>query len=61
MWTFVAAVAGAYFIFFTHDQGYRGDAYELNTNTGAQTVRALGWLILSTGPVGLIVALSRRD
>lgn len=60
VWAIAAAVIGAVFIFGTRDLAYGGDAYTGIQNTGAQTVRALGWLIFATGPIGLIIALSRR-
>jgi|GEM_PF-5783843 len=60
IWALIAAIVGLVFILGTEDVAYGGDAYTGIQNTGAQTVRAVGWLILATGPLGLIIALSRR-
>jgi len=60
LWMIVAVIVGVMFITGAENQEYGGDAYTGIQNTGAQTVRALGWLIIATGPLGLIVALSRR-
>jgi len=59
-WLIVAAIVGIKFIAGAQHEAYGGDAYTGIQNTGADTVRALGWLIIATGPIGLIVALSRR-
>lgn len=60
VWAIAAAIIGAVFIFGTQDQAYGGAAYTGIQNTGAGTVRALGWLIIATGPLGIIVALANR-
>ncbi len=59
-WAVVAAIVGGSYIFGTQDISYGGDAYTGIQNAGAQTVRAVGWLIVATGPLGIITALSRR-
>ena len=60
LWAIAAGVIGLVFIFGAQDQAYGGDAYTGIQNTGAATVRALGWLIISTGAVGLIIGTRRR-
>lgn len=60
LWAIVAVIVGLKFITGTEDGEYGGDAYTDIQNTGAQTVRALGWVIISTGPLGLVTALSRH-
>lgn len=60
LWAIAALIIGFGFITSVEDGTYGGDAYTDIQNTGAQTVRAIGWLIISTGPLSLVMALSRR-
>lgn len=56
VWAVVAFIAGLVFIFTTQDISYGGDAYSGIQQTGAQTVRALGFLIIGSGALGLVIA-----
>lgn len=60
VWLIISAIVGATFILGADSGEYGGDAYTDIQNASAQTVRALGVLIIGTGVLGLITALSRR-
>jgi hypothetical protein len=60
VWLVISVIVGLVFILGTESAEYGGDAYTGIQNAGAQTVRALGVLIIGTGVLGLITALSRR-
>lgn len=60
LWAVVAIIIGIAVITGVDDEQYGGDAYTGIQNTTAQGVRAIGWLIISTGPLGIIIARSRR-
>lgn len=60
IWLVAAVIIGGVTIASVEESAYGGDAYTDIQNAGVATVRALGWLIISTGPLGLIIALSRR-
>lgn len=60
IWLVAAVIIGGITIAGVEESAYGGDAYTDIQNAGVATVRAIGWLIISTGPLGLIIALSRR-
>lgn len=59
-WAVVALIVGGTYVLGTQDIAYGGDAYTGIQNAGAQSVRALGWLIIATGPLAVVIALARR-
>ena len=60
LWAIAAVIVGVVFITSTPDLEYGGDAYTGIQQAAAQTARAVGWLIISTGALGLVIASSRR-
>lgn len=60
LWAIAALIIGLRFITSTPDMEYGGDAYTGIQQAAAQTARAIGFLIIGTGALGLIVATSRR-
>ena len=60
VWALAAVIIGGMVISGAESEAYGGDAYTGMQNATVQVAKAVGWLILSTGPLGLINALSRR-
>ncbi len=60
LWAIAALIIGIYFISSTHNMEYGGDAYTGIQQAAAQTARAVGFLIIGTGALGLVIATSRR-
>ena len=60
LWAIAATIIGIYFISSTHNLEYGGDAYTGMQQAAAQTARAVGFLIIGTGALGLVIANSRR-
>lgn len=60
LWLIAAVFIGANFISSTTLERYGGDAYTGIQQAAAQTARAVGWLIIGTGVLGLVTALSHR-
>ncbi|WP_187264862.1 DUF2510 domain-containing protein [Homoserinibacter sp. GY 40078] len=58
LWAIIATVVGCVYIFGTQDVVYSDDAGI--PDTGAQIVRGIGWLIIGSGVLGVIIAASRR-
>jgi hypothetical protein len=53
-------LVGAAMIFGTRYEVYGGDAYTGLQNAIARGVQALGFLVIGTGVLALVIALSRR-
>jgi len=61
LWAAISVIAGLIFILGTPDIEYGGDAYTGIQAAAAQTARAVGWLIIATGALGLVIATTRRS
>jgi len=62
IWAIAAVIIGLIFIFGVNSETYGGDAYTGIEGAIVQAVHAVGWVIISTGALGVIIAGSRvRD
>ncbi len=59
IWAVLAVIIGAVIIAGAQTEAYGGDAYTGMQNATVHVARAVGWLIISTGALGLIIARSR--
>lgn len=60
LWAIAAVIIGFHFITSTPDAEYGGDAYTGIQQAAAQTARAVGFLVIGTGVLGLVIANSGR-
>lgn len=59
LWAIAAVIIGLVFIFSVNAETYGGDAYTGIEAAIVQAVHAVGWVIISTGILGLVIAGSR--
>lgn len=61
LWAITALIVGIVFIGSTQDIEYGGDAYSGIQQAAAQTARAVGWLIIGSGVLGILIALRKAE
>lgn len=59
LWAIAAVIIGLVFIFSVNAETYGGDAYTGIEAAIVQAVHAVGWIIIGTGVLGLVIAGSR--
>lgn len=60
LWLALTIIVGAVLIFGTEYEVYGGDAYTGLQNVMARAVNSLGFVLIGTGVLALVIALSRR-
>jgi hypothetical protein len=59
LWAIAAVIIGLVFVFGVNAETYGGDAYTGIEAAIVQAVHAVGWVIISMGVLGLVIAGSR--
>lgn len=61
LWAITAIIVGLVFILGVNGEAYGGDAYTGIEAAIVTAVHAVGWVIISTGVLGVIIAGSRAS